>query len=92
MTTRGPQRNEPVEVMLGVEVIARATCFLAAFDEGGAPRWRGFLASVEPAGAIDTGEYVLRFGSGELATIVVREVRAEPREQAIFVGVGEPPA
>ncbi len=91
MTTRGPQRNEPVDVMRGDAVLAAATCFFATFEDGGVERWRGFLASIGPTGAVQTGEYSLRFASGEGATISVREVRTEPREQAVFVGVGTPP-
>ncbi len=91
MSTRGPERREVVEVLRAGVVVARATCFLATFEVEGARRWRGFLASIEPAGALDAGRYELRFESGAAAGVEVREVRAEPREQAVFTGLGEPP-
>lgn len=91
MASRGPERREPVEVLRGGAVVARATCFLATFEVDGERRWRGFLASIEPAGALETGPHTLRLESGVAAEIEVREVRAEPREQAVFTGRGEPP-
>lgn len=89
---RGPERTEPVEVLSDGAVIATATCFLATFEDGGERRWRGFLASIAPAGGLRTGSYELRFASGATSEIEVRELRTEPREQAIFRGLGEPPA
>ena len=92
VTSRGPQRNEPVEVLRGDDVVARATCFMATYEEDGVRRWRGFLASIDPPGSIAPGEYRVRLEDGATAAIAVREVRTDPREQAIFGGVGEPPA
>ena len=92
MSARGPERRESVEVLRGEAVVAHAVCFLATFEEAGAQRWRGFLASIEPPGALEASAYVLRFASGATAGISVREVRTEPREQAIFGGLGKPPA
>lgn len=91
MSTRGPERRESVEVLRSDEVVARATCFLATFEVDGARRWRGFLGSIEPAGALEAGAYTLRLELGALAEIEVREVRTDPREQAVFAGLGEPP-
>jgi hypothetical protein len=74
------------------ERVAEATCFFSTFqDDAGAPRWRGFLADVAPAGALDVGRYELVLASGARAGIEVTGVRTEPREQAVFRGQGAPP-
>jgi hypothetical protein len=76
----------------GGDRVAAATCFLSMFeDEAGAQRWRGFLGGIEPAGALGAGRYEIVVTSGARAGIEVIEVRAEPREQAIFRGLGAPP-
>ena len=46
---------------------------------------------IEPAGAIQPGRYEIVLGSGARATVEVIELRPDPREQAVFNGVGEPP-
>jgi hypothetical protein len=92
MASRGPERREPVEVLRDGAAVARATCFLATFEVDGERRWRGFLASIEPAGALEAGHYTLRLDSGATAEIEVRESRADPRAQAVFAGLGPPPA
>ena len=74
--------------------IASAQCFFSTWadDVSGESRWRGFLSSIEPAGAVGEGTYELRLESGATATVVVSEVRTDGREQAVFNGLGEPPA
>jgi hypothetical protein len=91
MATRGPERREPVAVLRDGDEVARATCFIATFELDGERRWRGFLASIEPAGALERGPYALRLESGAVADIEVREIRTEPREQAVFAGLDDPP-
>jgi hypothetical protein len=91
MTGRGPERNEPVEVLRDGVPVASATCFLATFEADGERRWRGFLANIEPSGAVIPGTHTIRLASGVTAEIEVREVHAEPREQAVFTGRGAPP-
>ncbi len=95
MTSRGPQRREPVEVLDGEgRAIAIATCFFSqwADEASGEQRWRGFLSLIEPPGAVTPGPLTLRLESGVEATVQVRAVGTERgREQATFVGVGPPP-
>jgi hypothetical protein len=73
------------------ERVASATCFFSTFEGAGAQRWRGFLADLEPAGALAPGGYEVVLDSGAHESIEVTEVRTEPREQAIFRGLGAPP-
>jgi hypothetical protein len=95
VTSRGPQRREPVEVLDGEgRAVACATCFFSqwADEASGEQRWRGFLSLIEPPGAVTAGPLTLRFESGVEAEVQVRSVGTERgREQAAFVGVGPPP-
>ena len=95
MTSRGPRQRVSVEVIeAGGRRVASAQCFFSTWagDAGGEPGWRGFLSAIEPAGAVGEGTYELRLESGATAKVVVREVRTDGREQAVFNGLGEPPA
>ncbi len=95
LTSRGPQRRAAVDVIeAGGRRVASAQCFFSTWvdDASGESRWRGFLASIEPTGAVGEGAYELRLESGATATVTVGEVRTDGREQAVFDGVGEPPA
>ncbi len=94
MTSRGPQQREHVRVEdPSGRAVATATCFFSTWSDerSGDARWRGFLAAIEPAGAIRPGRYEIVLASGARAVVVVSELRSEPREQAVFNGVGRPP-
>jgi hypothetical protein len=95
VASRGPQQHEQVRVLEeDRREVATATCFYSMWTEEGSgePRWRGFLASIDPPGNVFTGRYHLEFPSGVVGTVRVEEVRTEPREQAIFTGESHPPA
>ena len=94
VTSRRPQQHVPVDVIeAGGRRVASAQCFFSTWadDASGESRWRGFLSSIEPAGAVDEGTYELRLETGASAAVAVRELRTDGREQALFDGLGEPP-
>lgn len=93
MTSPGPQHRIEVSVLDGSgDSIASATCFFSTWtDEDGDTRWRGCLGALDPEGAVTEGLTQLRRTSGVEAAVVIRAVRTDGREQAMFTGEGSPP-